>query len=169
MFGLANAALSLLKNPSAQDLMFQNQAVAVGLNETRFILEAEGLQYFTVAASINTRRLGGGIKPEQASSLMEAMVRSHYHKFHNELPVSLEMDFLALGLDIDEAFDFIIQRSDEYAKPENFVAAHKQIPRLFARLCGVPDPNDVLQRIGWSLFVIRGSMYVDILKKLRII
>jgi len=166
---LANAAFRPLQSPTEQDIMFQNQAAAVGLDKTRFLMEAAALQYFAVAASINTRRLSGGIKSEQASSLMKAMVISHHRKFHNDLPATIQMDFLLLGLDVDDAYDFIIRRSDDYAKPENFVAAHKQVPKLFAKLCGVPDPNDVLQRIGWSLFVIRGTMYVDTLKGLKIV
>jgi hypothetical protein len=166
---LANASLSLLLNPTAQDFMFQTQAVAVGMDKTRFLLEATALQYFTVSASIGTRLLDGGIKREQASSLMESMFQSFHRKFHDELPTALQLEFLSLGLDIDEAFDFIVDRYDEYSNPENSTDAHKGIPRLFATLCDVLDTNDVLQRIGWSLFAIRGNIYLDTLKGLKIV
>jgi hypothetical protein len=166
---LSNAALRPLMNPTAQDLLFQTQAVAVGMDRTQFLLEATALQYFTVAASIGTRLLEGGIKPEQASSLMEAMFLSFHQKFHDELPASLQLDFSSLGLDIDAALDFIAERYNKYSSPENSKDAHKRIPRLFANLCDAPDPNDVLQRIGWSLFAIRGNIYMDTLKGLKIV
>ena len=168
---LANAALCFLRNPTEQDLMLQSQAAAVGMDRTRFLLEASALQYFTVIASINTRRLTGGMREEQASRVMEEMFHSHYRKFHDGLPLRIIMDFGLLDLDIEDAFDFISKRSDEYIEPKNYltVPSNIQVPRLFAHFCGVLDPNDVLQRIGWSIFVIRGAMYVDIMKGLKIV
>jgi hypothetical protein len=167
----ANAALCFLKDPTEQDLMLQSQAAAVGMERTHFLLEASALQYFTVIASINTRRLTGGMREEQASRLMEAMFHSHYRKFHEGLPLGITIDFGLLGLDIEDAFNFISRRSDEYIEPKNFltVPSNIQVPRLFAQFCGVLDPNDVLQRIGWSIFVIRGAMYLDTLKGLKIV
>ncbi len=166
---LSNAALRPLMNPTAQDLMFQTQAAAVGMDKTQFLLEATALQYFTVAASIGTRLREGGIKHEQASSLMETMFLSFHRKFQDELPASLQLELLSLGLNIDAALDFVVERYGQYSSPEGSTDAHKRIPRLFAQLCGVPDPNDVLQRIGWSLFAIRGNVYMDTLKGLKIV
>ena len=166
---LSNAALRPLMNPTAQDDLFQTQAVAVGMHKTQFLIEATALQYFTVAASIGTRLLEGGIKPEQASSLMEAMFLSFHQKFHDELPASLKSAFLSLGLNVDAVLDFISERYNEYSSPENSTNAHKRIPRLFAQFCDVPDPNDVLQRIGWSIFAIRGNVYMDMLKGLKVV
>jgi hypothetical protein len=166
---MANAALSLLLNPTAQDFMFQTQAVSLGVDKTRFLLETTALQYFTVAASIGTRLLNGGIKQQQATSLMEAMLLSFHEKFHNELPTSLRLDIFSLDMDIDEAFDLLAKRYDDYSISANSADAHKRIPKLFAQFCNVPDPDEVLQRIGWSLFAMRGNVYMSTLKGLRIV
>ena len=149
--------------------MFQNQAAAVGMDKTRFSCEAAALEFFVVMASINTRRLSGGIKYEQASLLIKAVVSSHHHEFHNALPWGIELDLISLRLGGDEGYDILTSRNDEYAKPENFVAANKQIPQLFAQFCGVPDPKEILLRIGWSIFINRGAAYVDTVKKLKIV
>ena len=166
---LADAAIQPINKPMEQDILFQNQAVEIGMNKTRFLLEAAALQYFAVAASINTIKLLGKIKDEQAYSLMKAMITSHLHKFHNELNESIRMELLLIGLGTEDAFNLIDGRSVEYGLPENFVSANEAIPRLFARFCGVPDPNDILQRIGWSIFFIRGGNFVEILKRVKIV
>ncbi len=166
---LADAAIQPLNKPIEQDILFQSQAVAIGMNKTRFLLEASALQYFAVVASINTVRLSGKIKYEQAYSLMKAMIISHHHKFRDELNDSIKMELLLIGLDTEDAFNLIDRRGVEYGMSENFVSANKTIPRLFARYCDVPDPNEILQRIGWSIFQIRGGNFVEILKRVRII
>jgi len=165
---LADAAIEPLNKPLEQDILFRNQAVAVGMNEARFSLEAAALQYFAVAASINAVRLLGRIKDEQANSLMKAMIISHHRKFHIDLNDAIQIELLLIGFDIDGAFNFVDRRALEYGSPENLASAQMTIPRLFARFCDVPDPNGVLQRIGWSILQIRGGNFVEILKGVKI-
>jgi hypothetical protein len=165
---LSQIALSPLTDPTEQDALFQDQAVKLGMNKVGFALETAALQLFTVAASVKTRVLDRGMSNEQATELLGEYMVACEHRFLNELPDSVVSELIHGFLLPQTAFNLVLSRLDEYSKPEYAQAPNKSIPYLFAKLCGVPDPNDVLMRIGWGIFIGRGIRYVDELKKAKL-
>jgi len=138
------------------------------MSEVGFALEAAALQLFTLAACVKTRVLDRGISNEQATELLQEYMVACEHRFLNELPDPVVIELIHAFLLPQTAFNLVLNRLDEYSRPEYAQAPNKAIPYLFAKLCSVPDPDEVLMRIGWGIFVGRGTRYVDELKKAKL-
>ncbi len=165
---LANAAIRPLSHPTEQDLSFQAEAESYGVAKGRYQCEAAALQFFAVTAAINTHRLSGGLKPELASQLAKATIRAYLHKFENDLSFDVKLVFDVYAEE-KHGVEFVYDRVEQYATSENFVAPQQKIPELFSQFCGVANRNGPLERIGWSIFIARGNVYIDILKKVKVV
>jgi hypothetical protein len=137
------------------------------MDRTRFILEATSLQVFTAHAAINTLRLSGSITAEQSHGLITGSSLAIHEQLETALFSNYDVRF-ACPFPYTPA-EFILERSSSYAQPQLFVRPTEQIPKQFAANCELEDSN-VLQRIGWSLFAIRGNFYWEAwLKSIKII
>jgi hypothetical protein len=165
---LSQIALSPLTDPTGEDAAFRDQAVKLGMSRVGFALESVALQLFTVAACIKTRVLERGISNEQATELLEEYMVACEQRFLNQLPDPEVIELIHALLLPHTAFNVVLSRLDEYSKPEYAQAPNQSIPYLFAKLCGVPDPDEILMRIGWGIFIGRGIRYVDELKKAKL-
>ncbi|MGO8934013.1 MAG: hypothetical protein ACLQDA_09905 [Terracidiphilus sp.] len=165
---LASAAIRPLLQPTKQDVIFLAEDESYGVDKARFQCEAAALQFFAVTAAINTHKLSGGLKPELASQLAEATIRAYLHKFENDLSFEAKLAFAACAEE-KRGVEFVYDRVEQYATSENFVAPHQKIPEMFSQFCGAPARNGPLERIGWSIFIARGNVYIDILKKVKVV
>jgi hypothetical protein len=168
---LANTAFRPIQSPTDEDIRFREEAATVGVDTTRFVFESAALELCAVGSTINSLQTMRRIGPEQASLLRDAMFRSYCKKVQEDIPFDLKMDIrFSLGMiDSEEILENLAGRIDQYSRPENRLAPHKSVPGIFVRFCGVPDPNEILLRIGWALFVTRGNTYLNDLKSVRIL
>lgn len=161
---MAQFALLPLENPSEQDLFFRKRATDVGMDPSRFTLEAIALQTCAMAGAINRERLEGRMTLEKEQALIPEFLRA----VHNRLIESTAHDLLRSGLDPDGVFELFTSRAEPYSEPGWGRAAPEDIPRFFAELCGFPD-SPVLRQIAWYLFFVRGDRTGDWLKSIKIV
>ncbi len=164
---LAQVVLRPLEDPSEQDVIFQKRAVAAGMKEEDkccFTFEAIALSVYATNAAINRERLEGRMNPEQTVSLMKEFMRAVYDR----LEKTKSYDLLRLELEPEAAMELIIKRGEIYAEPSWGRGTTDDIPRFFAKFCGIPD-SDILKRIGWSLFQVRGDSNGEWLKTVKMI
>lgn len=161
---IAQMALLPLENPSEQDASFQGQAERVGVDRNRFIFEAVALQCYAMTAAINRERLEGRVP----ASVAELLVKQFIYAVHNRLQQTPSVVLTVLGLDPDSALELIMERGEKYAQPAHGHGSRADVWKFFADFCEHPG-SGVLERIGWSLFQVRGDSSGDWLKTLNIV
>lgn len=161
---MAQVALLPLENPSEQDLAFLKQPVGAGVGREMFAIEVIALQIYVMGAVINRERLEGRMRLEVA----EPLVNEYLRAIHGRLQPLTNAGSLLAGSGIDQVMEFVSKRGEAYSQPSWGHGSYKNIPLFFAKFCGVPE-SDVLQRIGWSLTVVRGDSHGDWLLTLKIV
>lgn len=161
---LAQSIVSVESSP--QDVSFQEQAVGAGADIDQFKVEMFVFQVFTVGQVINRERLEGRLDSDKAESLMKEFLQAVFWRVENVEGAQS----LPPNLDVETAMDQFEHRNGRYTYYllGGDQASFDEIPKLFAKFCGVPN-SEVLEQIGRSLLRSRGDSMGDWMSKLKIL
>lgn len=154
---MADMVLTPAHAPSEQDAAFERQAEEVGVPRERFAFEVVALQCYAMTQAIARERVEGRMDLTTQKLLTEEVLRGVHDRLRSN----------PLGLDADTAMELIFQRGERYFEPAMGRGAMSDVQKFFAEFCGFPG-SAVLERIGWSLFQVRGDMTGSWLSNLTI-
>jgi len=161
---IANIVLAPLVRPEPQDDIFRQQAVAAGAEPNRFAFEAVALQCYAFSTAIARERSEGRITGE----IGEQLVRQFMRGVHELIVARKGVRLTDVHLSPDDALELIMERGNKYVLWSYGQGEIHDVQKYFAEFCGVPG-SDVLERIGWSLFLIRANAHGDWLKTWNIV
>jgi hypothetical protein len=161
---IANIVLAPLVRPEPQNDMFRQQAVAAGAEPNRFAFEAVALQCYAFSTAIARERSEGRITGE----IGEQLVKQFMGSVHEHIVARNGVRLAEVDLNPDDALELIMERGTKYVLWSYGQGDIHDIQKYFAEFCGVPG-SDVVERIGWSLFLIRANAHGDWLKTWHIV